>query len=139
MATRHLVGLATQVEAGTEAMLAAAAAETADTVVASIVGAVGLEPTLAAVRAGKRLLLANKEALVMCGDLMHSLARQSDSVILPLDSEHNAIFQSLPFAVQCGDAGCKDAGVASLVLTASGGPFRAWTVSNFLQFRWTRR
>lgn len=118
------LGLATQVEAGTEAMLGAAAAETADTVVASIVGAVGLEPTLAAVRAGKRLLLANKEALVMCGDLMHSLARQSDSVILPLDSEHNAIFQSLPFAVQCGDAGCKDAGVASLVLTASGGPFR---------------
>lgn len=118
------LGLATQVEAGAGAIVAAAAADTADTVVASIVGAAGLESALAAARAGKRLLLANKEALVMCGDLMHSVARQNGGVILPLDSEHNAIFQSLPYSVQCGEIGCKEAGVASLVLTASGGPFR---------------
>ncbi len=118
------LGLSTRVEAGSDAMLAAAAADTADTVVAAIVGAAGLEPTLAALKAGKRLLLANKEALVMCGDLMHTVARRSGSIILPLDSEHNAIFQSLPYAVQCGETPCKDAGVTSLVLTASGGPFR---------------
>lgn len=118
------LGLGTRVESGPTAMLEAAAAASADTVVAAIVGAAGLETTLAAIRAGKRLLLANKEALVMCGDLMQQEARQSGSAILPLDSEHNAIFQSLPFAVQCGEAACKEAGVASLVLTASGGPFR---------------
>ena len=117
-------GLPTQVKAGSNAALAAAASDMADTVVAAIVGAAGLEPTLAAVRAGKRLLLANKEALVMCGDLMQQMAKQSGSNILPLDSEHNAIFQSLPLAVQSGETSCEIAGVVSLVLTASGGPFR---------------
>jgi len=93
-----------------------------DTVVAGIVGAAGLQPTLAAVRASKRVLLANKEALVMAGALFMAAVRECGATLLPIDSEHNAILQALPRQF----AGDLDAvGVRRIVLTASGGPFRA--------------
>lgn len=96
-----------------------------DTVVASIVGSAGLDSTLGAVQAGKRVLLANKEALVMAGELMMNAARTSGAVILPVDSEHNAIFQSLPQAVQQDSQAIHNVehGIRQLWLTASGGPF----------------
>jgi 1-deoxy-D-xylulose-5-phosphate reductoisomerase len=87
----------------------------------SIVGAAGLVPTLAAVRAGRRVLVANKEPLVMAGRLLLSEAQRSGATLIPIDSEHNAIFQCLPQGFRCGTA---DPGVRRLVLTASGGPFR---------------
>lgn len=95
------------------------------TVMAAIVGAVGLPPTLAAVRAGKRVLLANKEALVMSGRLFMDEARQSGATVLPIDSEHNAVFQSLPSQFEYG---LEEAGVTKVLLTASGGPFRTWPI-----------
>ncbi len=95
------------------------------TVMAAIVGAVGLPPTLAAVRAGKRVLLANKEALVMSGRIFMDEARHSGATVLPIDSEHNAVFQSLPSRFAYG---LEDAGVTKVLLTASGGPFRAWPI-----------
>ncbi|PIE37826.1 MAG: 1-deoxy-D-xylulose-5-phosphate reductoisomerase, partial [Gammaproteobacteria bacterium] len=85
-------GLTVEVLSGSESLAALAASDSVDTVLAAIVGAAGLLPTLAAVRAGKRVLLANKEALVMSGELMMSAARESGARILPVDSEHNAIF-----------------------------------------------
>ncbi|MBB1270682.1 1-deoxy-D-xylulose-5-phosphate reductoisomerase [Shewanella sp. SR44-3] len=96
-----------------------------DTVMAAIVGAAGLLPTFAAVKAGKRVLLANKEALVMSGALFMQARRQSGAELLPVDSEHNAIFQCLPEAVQTNLGFCSldDAGVSSILLTGSGGPF----------------
>ena len=93
-----------------------------DVVMAAIVGAAGLEPTLAAVRAGKRILLANKEALVMAGRLLMHSAKQYGARIWPVDSEHNAIFQSL--GAQASDQGQQPKGIRKLILTASGGPFR---------------
>ena len=117
-------GVDTRVESGEEALSAIAADEAADTVVAAIVGAAGLVPTLAAARAGKRLLLANKEALVMSGELMIEAARASGALLMPVDSEHNAIFQSLP----AGDRGVGTDGVERILLTASGGPFRTYTL-----------
>lgn len=111
---------ATEVLAGDAALEAIACAEEVDTVMAAIVGAAGLRSTLAAVRAGKRILLANKEALVMAGELFMAEVRNSGSIMLPIDSEHNAIFQSLP----PGKDNLKAEGVRRLVLTASGGPFR---------------
>lgn len=115
-------GLATEVAYGPQALCAAAAAPEADTVVAAIVGAAGLPPTLAAARTGKRILLANKEALVMSGALFMQAVADGGAELLPLDSEHNAIFQCLPFAT--GASSRSGAGVERLVLTASGGPFR---------------
>lgn len=112
-------GLPTQAHAGAEALDALAASDACDTVVAAIVGAAGLASTLAAARAGKRLLLANKESLVLAGELLTGAARDSGAEIVPIDSEHNAIFQCLP------DAACADA-LRRIVLTASGGPFRGW-------------
>lgn len=96
------------------------------TVMAAIVGAAGLQPTLAAVQAGKRILLANKEALVMSGQFFMSAASKSGAIILPVDSEHNAIFQALPEEVQraSGSAKLSDFGVEKILLTGSGGPFR---------------
>ncbi|MEX0448228.1 1-deoxy-D-xylulose-5-phosphate reductoisomerase [Spiribacter sp. 221] len=105
---------------GEAGLVAAASMSGADTVVAGIVGAAGLAPCLAAVEAGKRVLVANKEALVVAGDLIMSAARRSGALLLPIDSEHNAIFQCLPPQAATLD----DAGVERLVLTASGGPFR---------------
>jgi 1-deoxy-D-xylulose-5-phosphate reductoisomerase len=113
----HEAGLATQAHAGLRALDELAASEACDTVVAAIVGAAGLSSTLAAARAGKRLLLANKEALVLAGDLLMAAAQAGGATIIPIDSEHNAIFQCL--------SGCSDASALSgITLTASGGPFR---------------
>jgi 1-deoxy-D-xylulose-5-phosphate reductoisomerase len=112
-------GLAVEVREG-EAALAEVAAD-AEVVMSSIVGAAGLVPTLAAVRAGRRVLVANKEPLVMAGRLLLAEAQRSGATLIPIDSEHNAIFQCLPQGFRCGTA---DPGVRRLVLTASGGPFR---------------
>jgi len=110
-------GLDTIAHAGANALAELAAGGACDTVVAAIVGAAGLASTLAAARAGKRLLLANKESLVLAGELLMRTARDAGATIVPIDSEHNAIFQCLG---GCGDR----AEVARIVLTASGGPFR---------------
>ncbi len=95
-----------------------------DTVMAAIVGAAGLPATFAAAQAGKRILLATKEALVSAGSLLMDVVRDHGAEILPVDSEHNAIFQCLPTNYICGSA---PAGVRRLILTASGGPFRDWS------------
>jgi len=113
-------GCTTRVEQGERALEALGRDEAADTVVSAIVGAAALLPTLAAAESGKRLLLANKEALVMSGDLMMSAARASGALVMPVDSEHNAIFQSLPAT----PSGVCTEGVEKIILTASGGPFR---------------
>ncbi|GAB6197130.1 1-deoxy-D-xylulose-5-phosphate reductoisomerase [Lysobacter xanthus] len=115
-------GLATQAHAGMAAIDALAAGDACDTVVAAIVGAAGLDSTLAAARAGKRIALANKESLVMAGALVMRTARESGASIVPIDSEHNAIFQCLP--ARDGQAERDTRGLRRLVLTASGGPFR---------------
>lgn len=113
-------GLPTRVAAGAGALIEAATAARTDVVVAAIVGAAGLESTLAAARAGKRLLLANKEAIVMAGPLLLAALREGGGDLLPIDSEHNAVFQCLPG----GRPPLAEAGVRRIVLTASGGPFR---------------
>ncbi|PXX89140.1 1-deoxy-D-xylulose-5-phosphate reductoisomerase [Marinobacter vulgaris] len=106
---------------GAEALGQVAADAEADTVMAAIVGAAGLPPTLAAVRAGKRVLLANKEALVMSGKLFMDAVAESGAEVLPIDSEHNAIFQCMPPDKIRNTVG---AGITRILLTASGGPFR---------------
>ena len=103
--------------------IAASFAET-DCVMAAIVGAAGLPATLAAAQAGKQILLANKEALVMSGDLLMRLAKKNNSKILPIDSEHNAVFQCLPLEKQ-------DCEIEKIILTASGGPFLEKSLSEF--------
>lgn len=113
-------GVKTAVEYGEAALCAVASAPGCDAVMAAIVGAAGLAPTLAAARAGKKILLANKEALVMSGRLFMDAVAQSGAVLLPIDSEHNAIFQCLPQAYRRNPA---QHGVAKVLLTASGGPF----------------
>ncbi|WP_428717187.1 1-deoxy-D-xylulose-5-phosphate reductoisomerase [Undibacterium curvum] len=110
----------TQVEFGPEALCRAASAPEVDMVMAAIVGAAGLPPSLAAARAGKKVLLANKEALVMSGQLFMDAISQSGASLLPIDSEHNAIFQCLPRQYQ---GNMQQHGVRKIVLTASGGPF----------------
>lgn len=114
-------GMAIEVRAGAEALSEVACAPEVDTVMAAIVGAAGLPATLAAARAGKRILLANKETLVVSGQIFMDAIAASGAELLPIDSEHNAIFQSLPRDFR-GDF--QQAGVKSLWLTASGGPFR---------------
>ena len=111
----------TRVLSGPEALLELATLPEAQCVMAAIVGAAGLPSTLAAARAGKRLLLANKESLVMSGPLLMQAVHEGGSTLLPIDSEHNAIFQCLPHGSRAGEA---PAGVRRLLLTASGGPFR---------------
>lgn len=113
-------GLTCEVLDGPEALEHVAAAPEVDAVMAAIVGSPGLRSTLAAARAGKQLLLANKEALVMAGALLMNAVQASGSVLLPIDSEHNAIFQALPRGF---DGSFESAGVRRLWLTASGGPF----------------
>ena len=113
-------GSHTQVLAGHAGVAEVAALQEADTVVAAIVGAAGVRPTLAAVEAGKKILLANKETLVVTGALFMDAVKRHGATLLPVDSEHNAIFQCLP-AEGVGP------GVRRLLLTASGGPFRGWT------------
>jgi 1-deoxy-D-xylulose-5-phosphate reductoisomerase len=120
----RLADMPVVVEHGPEALAAIAADPQVDTVMAAIVGAAGLEPTLAAARAGKRVLLANKESLVMAGDLFMQACRASGAVVLPIDSEHNAVFQCLPAPVQTRRADTGASGVRRILLTASGGPFR---------------
>ncbi|UVK78987.1 MAG: 1-deoxy-D-xylulose 5-phosphate reductoisomerase [Sodalis sp. Ffu] len=115
-----------KVLSGAQAACELAALEEVDTVMAAIVGTAGLLPTLAALRAGKRVLLANKEALVTCGRLFMNEARQHNAHLLPVDSEHNAIFQSLPEPLQrgLGYTSLTEHGVSRIILTGSGGPFR---------------
>lgn len=110
----------TQILLGEAGLCIAAGDAAVDTVVAAIVGGAGLRPTMAAVNSGKRLLLANKEALVMAGGLFMQAAQRSGAQVLPVDSEHNAIFQCLPYPLTSLQA----AGVKRIVLTGSGGPFR---------------
>lgn len=107
-----------------DGLSAIAAHPDVDIVMAAIVGAAGLLPTLAAVKAGKRVLLANKEALVMSGDLMMQAALQYNALLMPVDSEHNAIFQCLPYNhMDIVGNGMPQQGVSQVLLTASGGPF----------------
>jgi 1-deoxy-D-xylulose-5-phosphate reductoisomerase len=117
-----IADLPTVVLSGDEGLTQVAAASEVDIVVAAIVGSVGLMPTLAAVRAGKRILLANKESLVMAGALFMDEVRRHGAELLPVDSEHNAIFQCLP-AGSVG-SGISGKGVRKIILTGSGGPFR---------------
>lgn len=126
-------GLATEVLAGEHDACELAALGDVDQVTAAIVGAAGLLPTLAAIRAGKQVLLANKESLVTCGRLFMEEVQKSQAQLLPLDSEHNAIFQSLPESIQSqlGYASLDDYGVSRIVLTGSGGPFRTMQLDQF--------
>ncbi len=112
----------TQVLSGEAGLIEVASAESVDTVVAAIVGSAGLMPTLAAVRGGKRVLLANKESLVMAGGLFIEEVRRHGAELLPVDSEHNAIFQCLP--ADSINHGVRESGVSRIILTGSGGPFR---------------
>lgn len=111
----------TEVLAGAQALIDVASAPDVDAVMAAIVGAAGLEPSLAAARAGKKVLLANKEALVLSGQLFMDAVAASGACLLPIDSEHNAVFQSLPAGYRRDPVA---AGVRRVLLTASGGPFR---------------
>ena len=113
--------LSCEVLAGDEALKLVASATEVDIVMAAIVGAAGLLPTLAAVKAGKKVLLANKESLVMSGDLFIQAANQHNAQILPIDSEHNAIFQCLPTDFKYGKL--YSSGISKILLTGSGGPF----------------
>lgn len=113
------LALPVEVLAGPQALCDVSAAPEVHTVMAAIVGAAGLAPALAAARAGKKLLLANKESLVVGGDLFMAAVRQGGATLLPIDSEHSAIFQSLP-----EDSGTWSRRVEKIILTASGGPFR---------------
>lgn len=115
-------GSDTEVLSGAAGIVTLAGLAEADIVVAAIVGAAGVRPTLAAVEAGKRILLANKETLVVTGDLFIQAVQRHGATLLPVDSEHNAIFQCLP-------EGGVGAGVKRLLLTASGGPFLGWSTA----------
>ena len=121
----------TQVLYGPDALITAVLESDCDTVMAAIVGAAGLLPTLAAAKAGKRILLANKEALVMSGNLFMDAVRQGGGELLPIDSEHNAIFQCLP--VHYSKSPSQHHGVEELWLTASGGPFRNTPIAELSQ------
>jgi len=122
-------GLPTQVRQGPAALEEVASGTDVDVVMAAIVGAAGLPATIAAARAGKTVLLANKEALVMSGGLFTSAAAEGGATLLPIDSEHSAVFQSLPRGFVCGKAGeFARSGARRIVLTASGGPFRTTPV-----------
>lgn len=119
-------GCKVEVLSGERAACDLAALPDVDQVMAAIVGAVGLLPTLAAIKGGKQILLANKESLVTCGRLFMQAVQDHNAQLLPIDSEHNAIYQSLPEQVQrrLGSACLRDFGVSRIILTGSGGPFR---------------
>ncbi|MCA4815616.1 1-deoxy-D-xylulose-5-phosphate reductoisomerase [Acinetobacter towneri] len=122
LAQQHISGI--EILSDEAGLIAVAEHPEVDVVMAAIVGAAGLLPTLAAVKAGKRVLLANKEALVMSGDIMMQAAREHGALLLPVDSEHNAIFQCLPeHYLQAERNGQPKLGVSQILLTASGGPF----------------
>ncbi|CAA6826063.1 MAG: 1-deoxy-D-xylulose 5-phosphate reductoisomerase (EC [uncultured Thiotrichaceae bacterium] len=122
-------GSETEVLSGTGALESVSADAAVDYVMAAIVGAAGLLPTLAAAKAGKRVLLANKEALVMSGRLFMDAVHEQGAELLPIDSEHNAIFQCMPSSTKNGQVVNNLAGVERILLTASGGPFRTWELS----------
>lgn len=117
-----VAGCPTQVLSGAEALSEVAGAGEVDCVIAGIVGSAGLLPTLAAARGGKRILLANKEALVMAGALFLAEVKRNDAMLVPVDSEHNAVYQCLP--ADFGRHPLAELGVRRILLTASGGPFR---------------
>lgn len=119
----HTDGIKTQILIGSTALSDIVRLPEIDTVMAAIVGAAGLPSAIAAAEAGKRVLLANKEALVMAGEIFMNAVRESGAVLLPIDSEHNAIFQSLPADYQQNP---ERHGVSHIILTASGGPFRGF-------------
>ncbi|EPY98662.1 1-deoxy-D-xylulose-5-phosphate reductoisomerase [Mannheimia haemolytica] len=127
------LGAKTEVLAGQAAICELAAHPEVDMVMAAIVGAAGLLPTLSAVKAGKTVLLANKESLVTCGQIFIDEARKSGAKLLPVDSEHNAIFQSLPPEAQqkVGFCSLSELGVSKIILTGSGGPFRVKPLNEF--------
>ncbi|HSP00714.1 MAG TPA: 1-deoxy-D-xylulose-5-phosphate reductoisomerase [Thioalkalivibrio sp.] len=122
--TLHAEGMETQVLSGAEALVQVAELAEVDYLMAGIVGAAGLLPTLAAARAGKRVMLANKEALVMSGQLFMDAIQASGAELLPIDSEHNAVFQCMPSHFE---RGLRQVGVERILLTASGGPFRTYS------------
>ncbi|MFK3712019.1 1-deoxy-D-xylulose-5-phosphate reductoisomerase [Leclercia adecarboxylata] len=130
--TEH--GSRTEVLSGQQAACDMAALDDVDQVMAAIVGAAGLLPTLSAIDAGKTVLLANKESLVTCGRLFMEAVKQRGAQLLPVDSEHNAIFQSLPqpFQQNLGYADLEQNGVSSILLTGSGGPFRDTPLSDLV-------
>jgi 1-deoxy-D-xylulose-5-phosphate reductoisomerase len=120
-------GVSTEVLGGEAGLVSVAEGPEVDAVMAAIVGAAGLAPTLAAARAGKKVLLANKEALVMAGPIFMAAVRARGARLLPIDSEHNAIFQCLPPGAAAGLAAC---GVRRILLTGSGGPFRTRSLAD---------
>jgi len=122
---KRLKNSSTQVLSGVEGLTKVASLDEVDMVMAGIVGGAGLIPTLAAAQTGKRVLLANKEALVMAGQLFMDAIKQNNAELLPIDSEHNAIFQCLPSSEQTG---IQKQGVSRILLTASGGPFRTFSL-----------
>lgn len=126
-------GCATEVLYGVPGLVAVASAPEVDAVMAAIVGGAGLVPTFAAAKAGKKVLLANKEALVMAGDLFMQTARDNGARILPIDSEHNAIFQCLPIDQEGRFDHHPEHGFSKIVLTASGGPFRDVPLASLAQ------
>ncbi|MEQ4675149.1 1-deoxy-D-xylulose-5-phosphate reductoisomerase [Providencia vermicola] len=123
----------TEVLSGKQAAIDLAGLDEADQVMSAITGVAGLLPTLAAIRKGKRILLANKESLITSGRLFFNEIRQHNASVFPIDSEHNAIFQSLPEIIQLnlGFADLTASGISSIVLTGSGGPFRDTPLSHF--------
>jgi 1-deoxy-D-xylulose-5-phosphate reductoisomerase len=121
-------GLSTQVLQGSEALEKVSASDTIEIVMAAIVGSAGLASSLAAARAGKRILLANKESLVMSGKLFMDEVRDNNAELLPIDSEHNAIFQCMP---EKHTDGLTEAGIKRILLTGSGGPFRELPMEQF--------
>ncbi len=123
-------GSKTEVLCGVESLIAVCVLSEVDAVMAAIVGSAGLHPTLAAAHAGKKILLANKETLVMAGNVFMDAVRASSAVLLPIDSEHNAIFQALPSGYRGNMA---SSGVRRILLTASGGPFRTLPLSAMQQ------
>lgn len=126
----HRAGLATEVLSGLGGLINVATLTEVSTVITAIVGGAGLMPSLAAVQQGKRVLLANKEPLVMAGQIFMDAARQSGATLIPVDSEHNAIFQSLPIDFS---SNLSHHGVAKIWLTASGGPLRELPLNLFSQ------
>ena len=127
----HKAGCSTTVLSGEQALVEVATHPEADTVMAAIVGSAGLPPTLAAVEHSKKVLLANKEALVMAGELFMRTLAESDAVLLPIDSEHNAVFQCLPPESRLAGGDIRGQGVRKVILTASGGPFRTLPIEQF--------
>ena len=123
----------TEVLTGESGLLQVVKDKQVDCVVAAIVGAAGLVPTLAAAKAGKRILLANKEALVMSGRLFVDTVRDNNAILMPVDSEHNAVFQCMPDILSKHQSSVKmmnqqaSAGIERILLTASGGPSRTWS------------